>query len=164
MGGYGSGRHSDNTARETDFAAVSIGQAAGALRATGGALVLSCTFRGESVACPVAVEWTPCHYGGARPWFVCPECGRRSGRLYAGRRFACRLCRGFRYESQYSPAACGLANRIRRLQGKLQGGRLQWRTRRRLEAQLAVEWARLGAIVGHLEARLAGAEMALNRK
>jgi Transposase DDE domain len=32
------------------------------------------------------LEWTPCNYGGARPWFLCPMdgCRRRVAVLYAG--------------------------------------------------------------------------------
>lgn len=25
----------------------------------------------------VGVEWTPCTFGGDRPWLLCPGCGRR---------------------------------------------------------------------------------------
>ena len=32
----------------------------------------------------VSLTWTRCHYGGRRPWFVCPRCGRRVGILAAG--------------------------------------------------------------------------------
>lgn len=24
---------------------------------------------------PVQIDWTPCHFGGARPWFLCPARG-----------------------------------------------------------------------------------------
>jgi hypothetical protein len=47
----------------------------------------------ESIEEPVALEWTPCNFGGERPWFICPSvihgvaCGRRVAILYGqGRR------------------------------------------------------------------------------
>jgi hypothetical protein len=35
---------------------------------------------------PVRLTWTPCNYGGRRPWFLCPAvgCGRRIAVLYGG--------------------------------------------------------------------------------
>ncbi|MBC7324960.1 MAG: hypothetical protein H5T99_06565, partial [Moorella sp. (in: Bacteria)] len=32
----------------------------------------------------VPLAYTPCNYGGERPWFVCPGrgCGRRAAKLY----------------------------------------------------------------------------------
>lgn len=55
---------------------------------------------------PVAVEWTPCHYGGQRAWFRCPTraCGRRVAILYGGGIFACRHCHQLAYQSQREPA------------------------------------------------------------
>lgn len=46
---------------------------------------------------PVRLEYTPCTFGGVRPWFRCPGrgCGDRVGKLYRppGREvFACREC------------------------------------------------------------------------
>ena len=40
----------------------------------------------------VRLEWTPCHLGGRRPRFICPEtgCGRRTALLFVGNIFACR--------------------------------------------------------------------------
>jgi hypothetical protein len=34
---------------------------------------------GKSKNYPVHIEWTSCHFGGERPWFLCPAtgCGRR---------------------------------------------------------------------------------------
>ena len=51
---------------------------------------------------PVSITWTPCHYGGARAWFICPErgCGRRVAILYGGGVFACRQCYQLAYDSQ----------------------------------------------------------------
>jgi hypothetical protein len=60
----------------------------------------------EDVKEPVSLEWTPCNFGGERPWFVCPgvvngkRCGRRVAILYGpGKYFLCRHCYDLRYES-----------------------------------------------------------------
>lgn len=46
----------------------------------------------------VELEWTPCHFGGFRPWFICPCCRRRSRILYARPTYACRVCWDLAYE------------------------------------------------------------------
>ena len=53
------------------------------------------------------VAWTPCRFGGDRPWFVYSVyangtyCGRQVTKLYnAGRLFACRHCYRLAYASQ----------------------------------------------------------------
>ncbi|MDH5694857.1 MAG: hypothetical protein OEZ47_17305 [Gammaproteobacteria bacterium] len=40
----------------------------------------------------VYLDYTPCHLGGERPWFLCPArgCGKRVAILYGGAIFACR--------------------------------------------------------------------------
>lgn len=59
----------------------------------------------------VRLEWTPCHFGGMRPWFLCPVvgCGRRVAILYGPPVFACRRCHQLAYrcqrESPYDRAA-----------------------------------------------------------
>jgi hypothetical protein len=59
----------------------------------------------------VAIEWTPCRFGGERPWFACSVsangvyCGRTVTKLYgAGRLFACRHCYRLAYVSQKESA------------------------------------------------------------
>jgi hypothetical protein len=59
----------------------------------------------------VAIAWTPCRFGGERPWFVCSVtangvyCGRSVINLYgAGPLFACRHCYRLAYPSQQEPA------------------------------------------------------------
>jgi hypothetical protein len=48
----------------------------------------------------VYLDRTPCHYGGERSWFMCPDCGKNVAVLYALRtRFACRHCHNLTYES-----------------------------------------------------------------
>lgn len=61
----------------------------------------------EDVEETVGLSWTPCNFGGERPWFVCPgvvsgvACGRRVAILYGlGKYFLCRHCYNLRYESQ----------------------------------------------------------------
>jgi hypothetical protein len=61
----------------------------------------------ESIDYTVPVVWTPCNYGGKRPWFLCPgnHCGRRVGKLYMprfehARYFVCRHCYGLSYASR----------------------------------------------------------------
>jgi hypothetical protein len=55
----------------------------------------------QTVPQQVPVSWTPCHYGGARPWLHC-LCGRRVLRLFKGfGGYFCRPCCGNPiYESQ----------------------------------------------------------------
>jgi hypothetical protein len=57
------------------------------------------------------VVWTPCRFGGERPWFTCSVyangtyCGRQVTKLYqAGRLFACRHCSRLAYASQQETA------------------------------------------------------------
>lgn len=52
---------------------------------------------------PVAVEWTPCAFGGNRAWFRCPACSRRVAILYGATVFACRHCLQLAYQSQREP-------------------------------------------------------------
>lgn len=74
--------------------------------------VIPLVHRGEpagSVGEAVKIAWTPCTYGGARPWFICPgpmgdpACGRRTAILYLpiGRAggWCCRSCLRLRYLS-----------------------------------------------------------------
>jgi hypothetical protein len=58
----------------------------------------------EGAQQPVALEWTPCNFGGERSWFICPGagCGRRVAVLCGpGRYFLCRHCYDLSYESQH---------------------------------------------------------------
>ena len=55
----------------------------------------------------VKLDWTHCHFGGRRWWFICPlvvngrTCNRRVGILYlaSGKYFGCRHCHNLTYES-----------------------------------------------------------------
>lgn len=55
---------------------------------------------------PVRVTWTPCRFGGRRPWFVCPGCDRRTVKLYERRVFACRRCLKLAHRSRQSSKWC----------------------------------------------------------
>ena len=55
----------------------------------------------ESVQQTIWFDRTPCHYGGSRKWFLCPNCDRRVGLLYgADVHFLCRHCYPLPYASQ----------------------------------------------------------------
>ena len=70
-------------------------------------IVLEHSASGTPIRQPVAIERTPCHFGGYRPWFRCPDCWGPVGVLYIrGSRFTCRVCAGLRYRSQ-SEDECG---------------------------------------------------------
>ncbi len=113
---------------------------------------------------PVSITWTPCHYGGARAWFICPAqgCGRRVAILYVGRVFVCRDCYQLAYGSQRNKPiqrAIAKAQKIRRrlggderlfapFPGKPKG--MHWSTYERLRRQeeaasatLEPTWAKL---------------------
>lgn len=95
----------------------------------------------------VELEYTPCHYGGTRPWFRCPRCGRRVAKLFGGTLFLCRRCHGLAYRSQaenYSDRCFRRANKLRARLGGEPGVDqhvpkpkwMRWRTYDRLVAQI----------------------------
>ena len=98
---------------------------------------------------PVCLDWTTCHLGGQRPWFLCPArgCGRRVAILYGGAIFACRHCYRLAYPSQRETDGDRAARRADRIRerlgwepGILNGNGLKpkgmhWRTFERLTAE-----------------------------
>jgi len=69
---------------------------------------------------------TPCPYGSARPWFICPRCPRRVAMLYLrGGYFACRHCMRVAYSSQSEDEI----------------GRM-WRVQQKIEVKLGEYWQR----------------------
>lgn len=82
-------------------------------------LVYSFTRQGnESVDItePITVVWLPCHFGGKRPFFICPgvvngrACNRQVAKLYLGQGyFLCRHCNRLTY-------ACRSETRVDRMQ------------------------------------------------
>ena len=77
--------------------------------------------RGGRLQQTIDVAWTPCHYGGTRPWFLCPDCGRRVAILHAAPHFACRLCHGLYYECQRSRGQWSALVQLQRLRMRLGG-------------------------------------------
>jgi hypothetical protein len=72
----------------------------------------------------VMVEWTVCHFGGTRPWWNCPCCGKRVAVLWAGSTYACRDCQQINYEStrrSESDKPFDRANKLRRRLGWVPG-------------------------------------------
>ena len=82
----------------------------------------------ESVTEPVPLAWTPCHYGGRRPWFLCPgvsngvQCNRRVAKLYMrGRYFLCRQCNDLAYPTQKVAVADRPMRRAQKIRMRLGG-------------------------------------------
>jgi hypothetical protein len=131
MGGYGSGSRYNSNSTTSDYRSMDIRhwQREGVLKlgcsfsftwSRNGEVIASIQARGECDRVwltyrhrrndgpwkdehyPVTVEWTPCHFGGSRPWFRCPAsgCGQRVAILYGGEIFACRHCHRLAYQSQ----------------------------------------------------------------
>lgn len=90
-----------------------------------GALILTYRCRhGEYAEQHIALTTTACPYGGARPWFLCPGCGRRAGKLHlAGHpsTFACRRCHDLAYVTQQEGLKFRGLSRANRLRVKLGG-------------------------------------------
>jgi len=117
---------------------------------------------------PVGLDWTDCHLGGQRPWFLCPArgCGKRVAILYGGGIFACRHCYQLAYPSQREADYDRMARRADRIrdklgweQGILNGNGwkpkgMHWKTFERLTAQhdafVQVSLAGIAAKLNHL--------------
>ena len=74
---------------------------------------------GEQMDELVALDRTPCHYGGSRTWFLCPRCGRRVGVLFGGKRFLCRYCHGVAYAVENEDAMSRLLRRSDKLRERI---------------------------------------------
>jgi len=114
----------------------------------------------EDVEQRISLCYSTPHFGGARPWFVCPNCYRRCGKLYGGSRFFCRKCWGLAYESQRERPHDRMLRRVQSLRMRLGGSPsmddpfpekpkgMQWRTYNRLRWQHdALEDAMNGALL-----------------
>jgi hypothetical protein len=82
----------------------------------------------EGVKEPVSLEWTPCNFGGERPWFVCPgvvngvACCRTVAILYGpGKYFLCRHCYDLRYKSQREDKQVRALRRAQKISTRLGG-------------------------------------------
>ncbi len=80
--------------------------------------------RNEIIKYTVPLTFTPCNYGGQRPWFTCPKCGKRSGKLYLhGKYFLCRYCHNLAYASQGEDVQFRLMRKAKKIREKLDSPR-----------------------------------------
>ena len=89
----------------------------------------------ESVTQPIRITQADCHYGGQRPYFLCPgvvngwHCGRRVGKLFSGGKyFLCSHCYNIAYTSQSEPRYDRMLRRANKLRTALGGepGTAHW--------------------------------------
>ena len=110
----------------------------------------------EDIRQVITLDWTPCHYGGQRPWFRWPRCQRRVAVLCSyDRLFLCRHCYRLPYASQCETALDRGYRKTRKIRTRLgisynmmeriwrKPKDMHWRTFQRLrdqeaEAHLAV--------------------------
>jgi hypothetical protein len=120
------------------------------------------TSRERQVSYDVPIAWTACHFGGRRPWFVCPGrgCGRRVLHLYLrGDYFLCRHCHDLTYSSRQEGSGHAELLRVQRVRERLGGHPglsrpfpekpkgMHWRTYERLRRQaIDLEWVGREAI------------------
>ena len=95
----------------------------------------------------VPFSYTDTNFGGRRPWFECPSCGRNCRVLYGGKVYRCRKCYGLKYQSQYEPAFGRALSQAQKIREKLGGSLcvddpfpekpkgMHWKTYQRLERQ-----------------------------
>ena len=125
----------------------------------------------QKVSEPVSIDWTPCTFGGERPWFWCPgavngrTCGRRVAVLYgAGKYFLCRHCCDLTYECQREQVFSRALRRAQKIRRRLGGSesmitpfppkpkRMRWQTYSGLwQAHDEANWAHWMGLKAWLE-------------
>lgn len=61
-----------------------------------------------------------CNYGGTRPWFLCPDCGKRIAIVYYYKgRFSCRHCHQLTYGSQQETLQYRMQRKARKIRERL---------------------------------------------
>jgi hypothetical protein len=70
---------------------------------------------------PISIDWEAVYYGGARPWWLCPECLKRRRFLRVrGGRAACVACFGLVYRRVYwSPLRSRALRRAAKLRARI---------------------------------------------
>lgn len=110
MGGLSSGRHGQREGRRTETRECHAVSVADWVRQ--GFIKRSHSFAHDGRQ-GFGIVWTGCSYGGARPWFQCPLCGKQSGKLFAPTTskhrwssylnirtsYGCRTCLNLTYQS-----------------------------------------------------------------
>jgi hypothetical protein len=101
-------------------------------------LAITAQTRGGAIKQRVAIEGTPCRYGGHRFYFLCPDRGHRCEVLYlVGGRFASRKAHGLSYAVQGMDRLTRITRRRRKLRARLDGSGLSPRPRGRNRYALA---------------------------
>jgi len=135
----------------------------------------------EPMRYTVALDRTPCGFGGERLWWRCPAvgCGRRVAVLYGGRVFACRQCNHLAYASQREAADDRATRRADKLRDRLgwepgiwngDGGkpkgmhsRTYWQLQARHEAFVGMSLAGMARKLGIVRGRLEDIDAAFDR-
>lgn len=91
-----------------------------------GSVVLNYTLDGRPMRQHLHLQTTPCHFGGQRQWFGCPNCTRRVAVLFLrANGFFCRRCNRIAYGSQSDDAMARA-----------------WRKQAKIEQRLGNDWQR----------------------
>lgn len=67
----------------------------------------------------IALDWQPCHLGGERPYFICPQCASVRVILFGHGRLACRTCHDLYYEKQLCRNGFSNIGKLSRIAKKL---------------------------------------------
>lgn len=72
----------------------------------------------------IRLQWTSCHFGGVRPWFMCPqpECHRKVAILYVCDGVCCRQCANLAYATQFEQPEHAAYRRIQKVRAQLGWG------------------------------------------
>lgn len=75
----------------------------------------------DILTCDIGLQYTDVNFGGQRPWWTCPYCGRRCAILYLGygQQWLCRECLRLPYSSQGFTTIESLSARVERAQQHL---------------------------------------------
>lgn len=122
----------------------SSGEESGSVGIRGGkeAITLEYQQKGDPVSFPIRLTYTPCNFGGSRPWFICPACWRRRAVLaYGGGGWYCRCCLKLAYTSEAEDAMGRLWRKQRKIEKRLgpdgeRPKRMHWRTYERIWEQI----------------------------
>jgi len=138
----------------------------------------------EDVKESVPIIYVPCHFGGFRPFFLCPgvsngvHCGRRVAKLYgADKYFLCRHCYQLKYRSQSEGVMDRAIRRAEKIRTQLGGEAdiaypfperpkgMWWRTYERLcEMSFRAETTAYSAMDAVFKKMVMGAKQAKQRK